>query len=209
MRLHHRTRATHRAVAVASLLVLAQPSPAPVEAHETALSQTATLTLVFQAATPDDAAARDEYEAIWQAEGAQIVAAMRNYTGLDFEESENIVHVIVVEEASSSGFGDRPMRIRSSYPSDTKRATLIHELGHRLHGRFFYRGDEDHPTLFLYIYDIWVDLYGQEFADAQVTVESRRRGLYDYEGAWRDALALSKEQRATRLQDELASRIRS
>ena len=209
MRSQHRTLATRRAVAVASLLVLAQPNPVPGEAQQTAPPQNATLALVFEAATPSDAAARDEYEAVWEAEGARIVDAMRSYTGLEFEESDNTVQVVVVEEASSSGFGSRPMRIRSSYPSDTKRATLIHELGHRLHGRFFYRGDEDHPTLFLYIYDIWVDLYGQRFADEQVAVESRRRGLYDYEGAWRDALALSKEQRAAQLQDELASRMRS
>ncbi len=98
------------------------------------------------------------------------------------------------------------MRLRSSYPFDTKRATLIHELGHRLQSRFFGREEEDHPVLFLYLFDVWDELYGAEFADAQVAVESRRRGLFDYETAWSTALALTPEERATRLRDELASR---
>lgn len=83
------------------------------------------------------------------------------------------------------------MRLRSNYSRDTKRATLIHELGHRLQTRFFRRSDEDHPTLFLYLYDVWVELYGEQFAVEQVAVESRRRGYFDYESAWNEALSMS------------------
>ncbi len=196
-----RSRATRLAAASCALLALAPLTPAPLERQPAP-----TLALTFEAATPGDAAARDEYEAIWAEEGPRIVDAMRSYTGLEFQENEDTVHVIVVEEASSSGFGSRPMRLRSSYPSDTKQATLIHELGHRLHGRFFTRNDEDHPTLFLYLYDLWVELYGEEFADGQVAVESRRRGYYDYESAWSEALSISMQERARRLQEKLASR---
>ena len=47
------------------------------------------------------------------------------------------------------------MRLRASYLTNTKKATLIHELRHRVQGRFRY-GDEDHLYLFLYLYDVWV-----------------------------------------------------
>ena len=49
-----------------------------------------------------------------------------------------------------------------------------------------------------------MQLWGQEFADEQVAVESERRGHYDYEAAWRDALALGREGRAERWKQFLA-----
>ncbi len=39
-------------------------------------------------------------------------------------------------------------------------------------------------------------LYGKEFADRNVTVESGRKGLYDYETAWKWAVAMSADERA-------------
>jgi hypothetical protein len=53
-------------------------------------------------------------------------------------------------------------------------------------------------VIFLFVYDVWAQLWGKEFADAQVVVESGRRGLYDYESAWRDALALGVVGRSER-----------
>jgi len=47
---------------------------------------------------------------------------------------------------------------------------------------------EGHPITFLFLYDVWVDLWGREFADAQVKVERARRGVY--EAAWQEVLAL-------------------
>jgi len=91
------------------------------------------------------------------------------------------------------------MRMRASYPPDVKKATLIHELLHRMLGRV--RGTEEideHRKLFLVLYDIWVALYGQDFADRNVIVESGRKGIYDYDSAWKWALALSAKERASR-----------
>ena len=48
------------------------------------------------------------------------------------------------------------------------------------------------------MYDIWESLYGKDFADRMVEVEKKRKGLYDYESAWKWALSMSKEERATR-----------
>jgi hypothetical protein len=53
-------------------------------------------------------------------------------------------------------------------------------------------------VLFLFLYDVWEMLGGRDFADAQVKVESARTGIYDYAAAWKWALAMSKDERASR-----------
>jgi hypothetical protein len=83
---------------------------------------------------------------------------------------------------------------------------LVHELAHRLVSGLVPRDVEEHPIIFLFVYDVWVTLWGQQFADEQVIVESRRRGNYDYESAWRDALALGADGRARRWAQFLAER---
>ena len=40
------------------------------------------------------------------------------------------------------------MHLRASYPLDTKKATLIHELGHRLQSDLFHHDEDDHKYLF-------------------------------------------------------------
>ena len=57
---------------------------------------------------------------------------------------------------------------------------------------------DEHRVLFLFLYDLWERLWGRDFADQQVTVESARTGLHDYASAWRWALSLGQEQRASR-----------
>lgn len=158
------------------------------------LPATAAERVVFEAQSPQFEAARAEYEAIWLEDGERIIEALEQRTGVSVE--PGTIQVIVYEGVSSSGYKQRPMRMRASYPPDTKRATLVHELSHRLIAEFFYKEDEDHPYLFLFLYDVWVDLWGKAFADAQVEIESQRRGIYDYEGAWKTALALGAEGRA-------------
>jgi hypothetical protein len=183
-------------VSLAAALVCAAAVAAPAEPR---------LHIEFTAAAPEFEAAAGEYRQIWKEDGARIVAAMEEATGLRFEQGP--VKAIVYEGISSSGFGDMPMRLRASYPLETKRGTLVHELGHRLQGGLFRKREEDHPILFLYLYDVWVKLYGKAFADAQVAVESRRKGHYDYEGAWKDALAVTPAVRAVRLKEALTDRL--
>jgi len=141
------------------------------------------------------AEATKEYQAIWSSESSKIVASMEKVSGVKF--SEHDVQAIVYEGVSSSGFGDTPMKLRASYPLEVKKATLIHELGHRLLARIPTTKEiDEHRVLFLVLYDIWDSLYGKDFADRMVEVEKKRRGLYDYESAWTWALSLSKEERA-------------
>jgi len=152
-------------------------------------------------------AATEEYREIWRTEGERISAALEAATGLEMEAGP--IKAIVFEGVSNSGYKWKPMRMRASYPADTKRATLVHELAHRLIADLSSWNLEEHPIIFLFVYDVWVKLWGQEFADEQVAVESERRGRYDYESAWRDALALSPEERAKRWSQFLNSRGRS
>jgi hypothetical protein len=166
--------------------------------------QTPSVEMNFVALTTHDAIAAEQYRSIWATDGARIIEAMQKHTGLVFEEKK--IEVIVREAVSNSGFGSTPMILRSSYPLETKKATLIHELGHRLQGRFFAKDEEDHPYLFLYLYDVWVDLYGQKFAEEQVRVESLRKGIFDYETAWKDALALTASGRSQKWRQFMLSK---
>jgi hypothetical protein len=161
----------------------------------------------FQPESGRFSAATEEYLAIWGTEGARISAALEAATGLEMESGP--IEAIVFEGISNSGYKWKPMRLRASYPPDTKRATLVHELAHRLIADLSSWDLEEHPIIFLFVYDVWVKLWGEEFADAQVAVESERRGHYDYESAWRDALALGPEGRARRWAQFLNSRGRS
>jgi hypothetical protein len=153
------------------------------------------------------AAARD-YSQLWAAEGDRIVREMENVSGLTFVYpafADTAITANVFEGVSNSGYRESPMRLRASYPADTKKATLIHELGHRLQAGLFRRDEEEHGPLFLWIYDVWVKLYGQQFADAQVAVERARGGPYPK--AWDEALALSANDRAARWHALVAERL--
>jgi hypothetical protein len=177
-----------------SLIVIALVAAFPI-------AQTSTVTLSFSPESEKFAEATKTYQAIWDAEGKRIVQAMEEVSGVKFGQED--VKVIVYEGISYSGFKDRPMKLRASYPHDIKKATLVHELGHRLNGNIKNRPADvdEHRLLFLYLYDVWVKLYGKGFADNAVEVEKKRKGVYDYESAWNWALALSEQQRAARLKE--------
>jgi hypothetical protein len=151
----------------------------------------------FMPESPKFEAAAATYTDIWHKEGPRMVEVMEKVSGIRF--AERRVRAIVYEGVSYSGFGDRPMHLRASYPDEVKRATVVHELGHRLLSGIRTRDDiDEHRKLFLVLYDVWVALYGPDFADRMVLVERGRKGLYDYDSAWTWALALSPEQRAAR-----------
>lgn len=168
---------------------------ATVAAH----SQAARVAIRFEPQSNTEAfvKATAEYDALWKAEGDRLIEAMERITGEPFTERE--VKAVIFEGASSSGYRDTPMQLRASYPAEVKKATLIHELLHRMLGRIRTTGEVDeHRKLFLVLYDIWVALDGKAFADRNVAVESRRKGIYDYETAWKWALAMTPEERAAR-----------
>jgi len=167
-----------------------------------AVAQAPALRITFTPESPQFEAAASEYAELWTREGERIVNAMESASGLKFDRNE--VKAIVFEGTSESGYRERPMRLRASYPPDTKKATLIHELGHRLESDLFRKGEDDHPYLFLWIYDVWVKLYGRQFADDQVAVEKARGRMYP--AAWEAAMALTDEQRASKWRETVAAR---
>ena len=169
---------------IIGLSVTAQERAAPVAIH-------------FEPESPTEAfiKAVAEYDTLWKAEGVRMVEEMERITGLPF--GERAIKAVIYEGTSFSGSGDRPMRLRASYPAEVKKATLVHELLHRMLGRVKVTSEiDEHRKIFLVLYDIWVALYGKEFADRNVAVEAKRKGLYDYESAWKWALAMSAEERA-------------
>jgi hypothetical protein len=154
--------------------------------------------------TPQDrtfAEAAEAYRRLWAGEGSKIIEAMERYSGLTCLETH--VKAVIFEGPSRSGVGDLPMYLRASYPADVKKATLVHEHGHRLIAQLWNRPPDldEHRVLFLFLYDVWESLWGKDFAYEQVEIESGRTGLYDYETAWKWALSISKEQRASRFAD--------
>lgn len=142
--------------------------------------------------------ATKEYQEIWDQEGVKIVKALAKWSGLDWKEDK--INATVYEGISYS----HPLTLRASYPNDIKLATLIHELGHRiLSSNHIKIEDDSHKILFLFLYEVWADLYGEEFADKMVTVESNRKGIHDYEGMWNEALNKTQEERSFKLKSYL------
>lgn len=161
------------------------------------VAQSPALRIVFQPDSEEFTEPAREYERIWAKDGARITAAMEEESGLKFDDRE--VKAMILEVSSSSGYKDKPMQLRA-----TKKATLIHELGHRLEADLFHQGEDDHKYLFLWIYGVWVKLYGRAFADAQVAVERQRGRMYP--AAWDFALAFTPEQRTAKWKETMAAR---
>jgi hypothetical protein len=168
-------------------------------------AQNSTIKVAFTPESENFVDATRRYQDIWNAEGMKMIEAMQTVSGLRFHEKE--ISAIVFEGASSSGFGDTPMKLRASYPDEVKKATLIHELGHRLIIQLKDRPKDldEHRVLFLYLYDVWTKLYGKSFADRMVEVEKQRKGIYDYETAWKWALSLSEKDRAAKFREIVKS----
>jgi len=168
-------------------------------------AQDSRIRLSFTPESEKFAEATKVYQDIWKAEGRTMIEAMEAVSGLRFLETD--IPVIVFEGASSSGFREKPMMLRASYPEDVKKATLIHELGHRLISQLKNRPPDidEHRVLFLYLYDVWTKAYGQGFADRMVEVEKKRKGIYDYETAWNWALSMSGPERAAKFREIVTS----
>lgn len=137
-----------------------------------------------------------EYQNIWSESGDAILEAIHKISGLEIKETE--IHAIVRESMSQA----YPLTLRASYKSNTKYATIIHELLHRLFndsGIFVLKnapkdgGLLSHKVVNLVLYDIWIELKGKDFADEEMRVESSRTEIYEH--AWSWALAMTIEER--------------
>ena len=162
------------------------------------LASAAPSVVLFDPMAPADAAAAEEYRRIWKSDGPRIIAALEAATGLSFPGAP--LTALVREGPSMAAFDGDSIRLRASYPPDYKKAVLVHELGHRLALTLPRPSDlDDHRLLYLFLYDVWSDLYGRDFADRMVALERRNQAVYDYDSAWAWALSFSREERRTRL----------
>ena len=162
--------------------------------------------LDFVAVQPRFAGAAEEYRQIWDREGTRIIAMLERDTGLTFPATP--IDVIVHQGPAMTSYDGRTIRMRAGYSPDYKLATLVHELGHRLTLGLPRTAElDDHRILYLFLYDVWTDLYGQDFADRMLRIERRISGVYNYKAAWDWALAMTREQRQARLH-ALAARMR-
>jgi len=149
----------------------------------------------FIAATAAHESAARTYRAIWEQDGARIVAALEARTCMRFPETA--LAAVVGDEISDSGGPEHPMSLRASYDLDFKRATLVHELAHRHLWQLAKRLDglDGHHTLYLILEGVWADVWGEDFAAARVRGEASWRASYDYAAAWDWARKLTVDQR--------------
>jgi hypothetical protein len=110
------------------------------------------------------------------------------------------VEAFVGNVTPMTAFGGTAMSLKASYPVYYKRATLVHELGHRLAFTMPRTADlDEHRLLYLFLYDVWDDLYGRDYADRMVSIERQISGRYDYAAAWDWALGMTRTERQARL----------
>ena len=145
--------------------------------------------------------ASKEYAKLWQKDGKKIIKAIEDVTGLKFV--ENTINCLVFEGMSHS----HPMCLRASYDEFNKKAALVHELCHRIFvGNKVRLPMRDEPKVLLahrvvdlVLYDILVELYGEDFAKKNVEIESTRSR--EYAQAWEWAMNMSKEDRQEQFQE--------
>lgn len=154
---------------------------------------------------PELVAAKTEYQEVWDRDGGRILEILERTTGLSFKEEEIPVHV--AKKRSSSGVPRRiPMVLRSDVDVKRKTGILIHEIGHRLlqnHTLQPTKREEDpieeisHRILFLFLYDVWVELYGEEFAKYQIEEDRKLTSAVEYGRYWDQVLGsfTTKEER--------------
>jgi len=156
----------------------------------------------FIASNPALRPAARVYESIWDEYGTRIVNALENWTCMPFAEYN--VSAVVADAVSNSGGPEHSMRLRATYAHDVKRATLVHELGHRHLWQLAERLDDvdGHQTLYLVLDRVWADVWGTDFAVERVSDESDWDAGYDYASAWSWVLSLEPGERE-RLWNEL------
>lgn len=161
--------------------------------------------LSFTPLQPAFAASAEAYGQWWAREGDGIAAALEAAAGVRFPAEP--IEVLVSEGAPMTSFDGRTIRLRTGYSIERWRAAINHELGHRL-AQTLPRtaGIDDHRLLYLFLYDALTDQYGPAFADRVVGIERGFVDAYDYDAAWRWALAMTREERQALLRRIAAGR---
>ena len=148
-----------------------------------------------------------EYEKIWNDDGVKIISVWKNVTGLQFK--ENFINAIVFKGVSFSHL----LNLKYNADNATKKAHLVHELGHRILSGVIERKWKDslesHKVLDLLLYDVFEDLYGKDFADTQVKYDKSKDFQPEvYITAWDWALQFkTREERQKKFKEILETKI--
>ena len=132
-------------VAVLTAMIAACRPAGRLEPH----TRSSRLHITFVAERDSFRLAARTYDSLWTRDGERMTDALERAARLTFADiGDTNVVAIVFEGVSNSGYRDKPMHVRASYPTATKKATLMHELGHRLESELFHASENDHPTCF-------------------------------------------------------------
>jgi hypothetical protein len=143
----------------------------------------------------------EEYKKIWKSDGEKIAETIKKISGFNFR--ADTYNAIILENKPSASY---PLILLSSYSPEKKKATLIHELIHKVLPRndAMKRSElENHKVLNLILYEVWTELYGKDFADNAVQGEFLFGDLY--KEAWEYALSFTKEQKREEYQKFVGS----
>ncbi len=150
--------------------------------------------------------AAGRYGRYWEENKEEIIAALYAHTKLRFKQRKITVHVIS-GSTSRAGNSVRPMELSiENVTQDEIAYTLVHELSHRLvigngiqpsakndHARS--RASYNmHRHIFLFLYDVMVDLIGADRASRCVANE-RALHVALYDKAWSWALDMTYDER--------------
>lgn len=145
--------------------------------------------------------AKKEYQGIWEKDGMKIIVAFEKNSRLKFKKS--LIKAVVFEGISQS----RPLKLKSSWDYEMKKAALTHELAHIILGDNNIKiPDKDkenfqenlHKVIYLFLYDSWFDSFGENFAKI---AKDKECGNPVYKRAWDWALSFPKEERAIKFKE--------
>lgn len=125
------------------------------------------------------------FEEFWQQDGEKIANKWEEITGFKFWETE--INAVVGRYVSHS----HPLSLNYDKPDELKKVILVHELGHRIlikriKGKRLKDSLENHKFLYLVLYDVLKELYGQDALDTAIEFDmklSREFGKTQYEEA--------------------------
>lgn len=150
------------------------------------------ITFIADSDLADYSQAVDEYQQIWTESGKKIISVWEQITSLQFQEKQ--INAIIFNGVSHS----HPLSLRYNIDFERKKSVLVHELGHRLiYGRVKqpdYSSLENHKTLFLVLYEVFVELFGTDFAHNAVEWD-KNLPRDEFKRAWEWALQFSAEER--------------
>ena len=156
------------------------------------------------------AAAR--YKQFWEDNQDKIIASFYKHTGLTFKQKQITIR-LRKDGISKAGNRHQAMELSITWKTeDGIGCALIHELAHRLvigngidppEGNDFIESRANyymHRHIYLFLYDVFVDVLGEKIAKEEIERESNGR-ISSYAKAWTWAMDKNYEQRQRSFKD--------